>query len=467
MPQDGPRRDVGEEPESSALDRLFFGAFFAALLALVFVAGGVLSAAQVFPGPQITRAYEGGRALYVQWTAYRDVERSDLWFPARGPQSGVTAAVPERMMPGATLYTSGEPTLARLISPEGEVLHEWSRPFSEMLAEDAPIGNPRPDDFVYFRNAHLYPNGDLVVVVEGNGDTPYGYAVAKLDRDSELLWIYYGGAHHDLAVDDEGRIYTLTHEVVQHRIQGFGNLADAWLEDYLVVLSPEGEEELKLPLTEMVAASPYRHLLHTVAAYSVGDPLHSNTVNLIGPEAAANMPFAEAGQVMLSFRELNAIGVVDPAQGELVWAKRGPWIGQHDPDPLPNGNILLFDNYGHYALPEGISRVIEFDPLTMEIVWRYAGTPERPLDSTIRSEQQRLANGNTLIVESNAGRVLEVTPEGELVWEFHNPARRGVEEEEHVAIVASARRVDLETLEPAFLARLPLSPQMAKEAPAP
>jgi hypothetical protein len=35
----------------------------------------------------------------------------------------------------------------------------------------------------------------------------------------------------------------------------------------------------------------------------------------------------------------------------------------------------------------------------------------------------RLPNGNTLIVESDAGRAFEVTAEGEIVWEFLNPDR--------------------------------------------
>ena len=33
------------------------------------------------------------------------------------------------------------------------------------------------------------------------------------------------------------------------------------------------------------------------------------------------------------------------------------------------------------------------------------------------------ANGNTLISESTAGRILEVTPEGSVVWEYVNPLR--------------------------------------------
>ena len=35
--------------------------------------------------------------------------------------------------------------------------------------------------------------------------------------------------------------------------------------------------------------------------------------------------------------------------------------------------------------------------------------------------QERLPNGNTLICESLMGRFLEVTMDGEVVWEFVNP----------------------------------------------
>ncbi|WP_366553780.1 arylsulfotransferase family protein [Aquibaculum sediminis] len=442
--------------DTSALDRLFFAGFLVALLAIAFLAGALLSTAQVAPGPQIARAYEAGRALYTQATAYDDVYSGDLWYPQRSEARGVTQSDRTRAQEGLTLYASGEANRARLLSLDGEVLHEWHLPFSAMLEAGYEFPRPRPDDFVYFRNLHLYPNGDLLTVLEGNGDTPYGYAVAKLNRDSELLWLYTGRAHHDLTVGPDGRIYTLTHEIVRKRLEGFNHLDDAWLEDYLVVLSPEGEEQLKLPLTEAVARSPYRHLIHTVASYSLGDPLHTNAVNLVGPEAAESLPFAEEGDVMLSFRELNAIGVINPEREELVWATRGPWLGQHDADPLPNGNILLFDNYGNYQSDEGISRVMEFDPRSMEIVWDYAGSAEEPLDSAIRAEQQRLENGNTLIVESNGGRILEVTPEGEIVWEYLTPARGG-EEEEHIAIVASAERLSPDSFDPDFLATLDLS----------
>jgi hypothetical protein len=75
-----------------------------------------------------------------------------------------------------------------------------------------------------------------------------------------------------------------------------------------------------------------------------------------------------------------------------------------------------------------MSKVIEFDPFTQEIVWGYYGDQVNGFYSYSAGSCQRLANGNTLITESNAGRAFEVTPENEIVWEYYNPDRVGKDE---------------------------------------
>jgi outer membrane protein assembly factor BamB len=80
---------------------------------------------------------------------------------------------------------------------------------------------------------------------------------------------------------------------------------------------------------------------------------------------------------------------------------------------LPNGRVLLFNNGTEQ------STVLEVDPRTDKIEWQYTAPG---FFSEKRGSNQRLANGNTLITESDRGRVFEVTPEGEVVWEFVNPA---------------------------------------------
>src|SRR3712207_9276565 len=78
----------------------------------------------------------------------------------------------------------------------------------------------------------------------------------------------------------------------------------------------------------------------------------------------------------------------------LFRSTRGPWLRQHDPDLLPNGNILLFDNQGHVG-PGGITRVMEFDPGTQQIVWAYAGTAEQPFESEVRSSDRKSTRLNS------------------------------------------------------------------------
>ena len=73
------------------------------------------------------------------------------------------------------------------------------------------------------------------------------------------------------------------------------------------------------------------------------------------------------------------------------------------------------------------SIVREMEPVDWREVWRYAGTPERPLYSRFCGAAQRLANGNTLITETDGGRALEVDAQGTIVWEFFNPRRAGAE----------------------------------------
>ena len=64
---------------------------------------------------------------------------------------------------------------------------------------------------------------------------------------------------------------------------------------------------------------------------------------------------------------------------------------------------------------------MEVDPATDEIAWEYRGSPVLSFYSFHISSAQRLPNGNTLICEGGTGRFFEVTPPGEIVWEYVNP----------------------------------------------
>jgi hypothetical protein len=419
---------------------------------LGFVAGAFVILGEVYPSQFFRDAYLASNALLRKRNIEQNPFNIGLWLEERTDARGVTVRSPEKAQPGYTLYTSAHDSKAFLITMDGTVVYEWYMPYSRVWDKTAAVKKPIPDSHIYFRKVKLYPNGDLLAVYDGANDTPHGYGIVKLNRYSQVIWKYLQHVHHDADVAPDGTIYALTHEIRHNTYKNHMHLKPPRIDDFLVQLSADGKELRKISLLDSLLDSRYRRMLDQLPWYLAesGDYLHTNTVSYIDAETAKHFDFAKEGQILLSMREPGALAVLDPDTEKIVWALRGPWVGQHDPDLLPNGHILLFDNNGRYDT-EGNdkSRVIEFDPNTYKIVWQYAGDAKKPLDSTIRSEQERLPNGNTLITESDGGRLVEVTPNGEIAWEFVNPVRGG-KDGKMTPIVSWGQRIDPQWLDEAF-----------------
>ena len=75
------------------------------------------------------------------------------------------------------------------------------------------------------------------------------------------------------------------------------------------------------------------------------------------------------------------------------------------------------DENGHYILEEGKA----FGP--EEAGWTYMAPDKYSFYSAFISGAHRIKNGNTLITQGMQGRVFEINPENEIVWEYWNPYR--------------------------------------------
>ena len=353
-------------------------------------------------------------------------------------REGVTVDEPSKTCDGFTLYTTVQGSRATLINMQGRVVHQWELPFRQAWPRPPHVQDPLDDGQVHWFRCHLYPNGDLLAVYHADGDTPYGYGLVKLDQDSKLLWAYAGHAHHDLDVGEDGTIYTLSQELASTAPDGLDNLRTPYIADSVVVLSSEGRELKNIPIAACFRDSAYRHLFSASLAereapvdrgdsnpYPVpigpldmkGDHIHANSVKVLRQAHARKFPLFQAGQVLISLRNLHIIAVLDLYNRSVVWAARGMWRFQHDPEFLDNGNLLLFDNFGS---SKGC-RVIEYDPVTQAIPWIYASDNSTPFYALFRGMKQRLPNGNTLIVDPDNGRFFEVTRGQERVWEGFFP----------------------------------------------
>jgi hypothetical protein len=395
------------------------------LAVLTFLAGAITTKFEVFPYPQLLERPLMGLEAYLERTTYEATPHTDhRWRQVNHDKRGVTRHRPESSFGGFTAYHTSNFT-TELIDMEGRRVHAWHKPFDELWSDPPHIDHPVPNEQTHLGALHVYENGDLLATYSALDDTPYGYGLVKLDRDSNVLWKYPDRVHHDISLAPSGAIWTLTHRF--RVLPDSSHIPTSYkdtqiLADAIVKVSVHGKHLKHMSLLDMVFDSP---LGEQVAEHHQGeswDLLHTNNVEPLPADFAEHHNFAEPGYLLVSFRELSTIAVVDPDDEKLVWSTDGFWEKQHDPDPMPNGNLMIFDNQG-WEGPGGTSRIAEFDPASEEIAWSYTGSSEEPFETEWGGSQTPLPNGNVLITETLEGRLFEVTREGEIVWEYYNPTR--------------------------------------------
>lgn len=316
---------------------------------------------------------------------------------------GVLVNEKKDVAPGLNFFSTLGRGDAFLVDNDGRALWRWS------LAGELSEVERRPG--IPSGYTHLFPNGDVVAFVDGLG-------VVKLDKDSKLLWKHVALAHHDAFVADDGTIYALVHE--RRLVPAISETVPSLLDD-IEVLSPSGQRLRRISVFDALQASPYAFLLPRTAGLTfqagtdVVDVLHTNHVEVYDGKLERLSPLFRRGNLLVSMRSLNAIAILDGATSRVIWLWGPTNLSlQHFPTILDTGNVLLFDN-GVAA-----SQVVEVDPRTNAVTWRYA--PGKDFFTASRGACQRLSNGNTLITVSESGHVREITPAGRTVWEYANPS---------------------------------------------
>jgi hypothetical protein len=294
--------------------------------------------------------------------------------------------------------------------------------------------------------AKLLPNGDLLVVgadphVWTDGGSPDRIAdesryVLRLDWNGRVLWKRRLTAHHDIAPTPDGKLLAVTFE---RRIAQDIHPNIPTRDDNLTILDQDGDVVASHSMLDAVNRSPGVFPLIGVKPSDLGGPpwidlFHSNSVEWIrDPSLGGRLP-GGSGRILVCFRHQSRIAVFDWAENRVVWTwGAGILSGPHDAHVLETGNILLFDN----GVARKASRVIELDPRTDAIVWKWEANPPTSFFTASKGSAQRLPNGNTLLCESDRGRAFEITPEGTIVWAFLCPHR--TQDGERAAIVHMRR----------------------------
>ena len=391
--------------------------------------------------------------------------------------SGTTIYDPEKCWGGYTIFQAKE-VGAALIDMSGRVVQLWKGLHgfpNKLLPGGYVIGSTgeRPKEFGYQDQRDIVQldwDGNVVWkfdkydYIEDPGEEPRWMARQHHDYQREGNPVGYYVPGMDPLVD-KGNTLIVCHKGLKNP-----NITDKpLLDDTIIEVTWDGEIVWEWICSdhfdEMGFSEAAKNILArnpTMKPHGEGDWMHINSMSLLGPNKwhdAGDERF-HPENIIWDGRQTNIIAIIDRKTGQLVWQigpdydrtpeerKLGWMIGQHHAHMIPRGlpgegHILVFDNggwagygapnpgspTGHNAALRDYSRVLEFDPVTLEVIWQY--TPSEagflfPLDSNrfyspFISSAQRLPNGNTLIVEGSDGRMLEVTPEHEIVWEYISP----------------------------------------------
>ena len=402
-----------------------------AIIVLALIAGAASVHFKFFPGESLSMAFVGFEALNKQYKDQKSLYNWGAVIRTNQSKRGVTRWKTDAVQEGFTLVTMGHGERIELLALDGTPVHEWEVSYTDIWDDSGDVKELVPERFIFIRKAKMYPDGRLLVIFSAWSITPYGYGIAMLDRDSNVLWKDFRHTHHSFDQGEDGRIYTLDQQIRSYKDIGYTYLPGAFMDDGIVIYSAEGEFLSRFSLLDAFRKSPYNYVIDQLvwenAGLGKGDLLHSNDIEVLPANIADKFPFASAGDLLVSFRQIDGIVLIDQETEAVKWFQKGYWRRQHDADFLPNGNMLIFDNHALKQSSSGkeTSRVIEFDPKNMAIIWEYRPTGDEEFFSASRGVQQRLPNGNTLITESMKGRVFEVSPSGEVVWEYYNQTRLG------------------------------------------
>ncbi len=395
--------------------------FVLSVAVLAFLGGFALRSARLPPNDFLERSWKQTRALFQSPTFLK---------PRVHDRKGVRIVKPDRIQPGVTLITSmwhgpdGWKPLIRILDRSGRTLHQWRIDGAELFPDSLNLNRQR-----YLHGSHLLPNGDILFNVEHGG-------TVRVDACGRVRWRLPAGTHHSIERAEDGSFWisdvSPKPRTTSDRFpKGYPGLSDSVYVDQIAHVSATGRLLSVINVLDLLYANDLERYLSKayIAAMPASpmaelpgpDPTHLNDVEPLPSSMADEYPLFEAGDLLVSLRNIHLVFVVDPETRSVKWHASDPFIMQHDPDFMGNGWIGVFDNNRDFT-PRGRmlggSRIVALQPHTDSTKVLFSSSRSAPFYTKAGGKWQHLPNGNLLLTENHASRVVEVTPEGQTIWEW-------------------------------------------------
>lgn len=322
-----------------------------------------------------------------------------------------TSAVGWRVIIGAFKIGGSIEDAAILMSPELKIAHYW------LLGEGGPVNvDVEPSSWNLTHGVSVLSDGSVIHIFRD------GTSLNRTDWCGRTMWSIPGDYHHSVTLDESAEtVWTLRDDPVVDDAEGI---------KIVQVAVVDGKIVREFSVADITSANPGIDILElrrrheddaeanarALSGRWFDDPIHLNDADPLPRSLGASFPQFSPGDLLISAREINLLFILDPVTLSIEWWRVGATIRQHDPDWLRNGRLSVLNN----RTARGYSRVVELDMPTADKSVVVDGR-DSDFYSRIRGNHQVLPTGGWLIASTQQGRVLEISPDGEIALDFQAP----------------------------------------------
>ncbi len=410
--------------------------------ALVFAYGVIVGAYHVFPYSVIKAGVNAVETVFENRDTLLADEPVNFIAPRERQGSGAVVNSMGVSQDSVTLlsgFFDGMPGL-KLITPDGSVIRHWTAAYSVLMPDSSHIEPasdvPATDWNAAVHGMELLPDGSVVFNFDGKG-------TVKLDRCGDVVWRVNRMTHHSVNAREGGGFWMPSRQY-RSDVSPYPLFRTPFHDDSVLHVSADGDVVEELMINQILIDNGLFSLLAANGRFTsevvVDDVLHINDVEELTIDKAPAFSRFRPGDLLVSFRHLNLLIVLDPQSRKIRWYQTGPWHRQHDPDFQADGTISVFNNNSDDTRRGDIlggSTIVQVDPFNAlnQATIVYGDEPGQRFFTNTQGKHQKLANGHWLIVEYYAGRVFEVDRTGNVVWEYINGY-----DEDRVARLSGAKR---------------------------
>ncbi|MEM8699530.1 MAG: arylsulfotransferase family protein, partial [Pseudomonadota bacterium] len=386
----------------------------------ILVLAGILTMKyELFPAKQVSRVLDNATETV------KSLSRTPRFVNIKAEGPRFITRDEARVSPGATLVALVDEERrnhVKVFDRTGNLVQEWNTDIFEIWegSEFAWVpGNqvPKTQPGANVHGIKVTPDGGIIFNFEY-------ISTVRLDACSNVMWKLENNGHHFVSHDlDED--YWISTSLLHRRGTSIPtpNIIAPFGEDFIVEISPDGEEKQVISVVDLLYRNDLWGLLYVGAWHNTntrvrGDVTHINDVETYPtdlPEGVFNH-----GDLLVSIRNLNAVIGFDRETLEVKHVAQGIMLRQHDVDFVGPDTYIVFDNRNIREKPlEGKkrSRILEIKAAPNgsyeSYVEVFRGEGDAHYFTDVMGAQQPLPNGNVLVNVSYEGRAVEITPEGE------------------------------------------------------